>query len=71
MPAQKTIQTVWYEQQLAEKVWSTKPQSPLLNIYFRLDGSQSPLLLIHFHNGQVTVQATQECATESIQYVTL
>ena len=33
---------------LAERVWWTKSQSSLLNIYFRLGGFQSSLLLIHF-----------------------
>ena len=35
---------------LAERVWCTKFQSSLLNIYFRLSGLQSLLLIIHFHN---------------------
>ena len=33
---------------LAERVWWTRSQSSLLNIYFRLSGFQSSLLLIHF-----------------------
>ena len=33
---------------LAERFWWTKSQSSLLNIYFRLSGFQSSLLLIHF-----------------------
>ena len=47
----------WYEQQwpgnimleqLAERVWYTKFQSSLLNIFFHLGGFQSLLPLIHF-----------------------
>ena len=36
---------------LAERVWCTKFQSSLLNIYFRLSGLQPSLLLIHFRDG--------------------
>ena len=35
-------------ERLAERVWWTKSQSLLLNIFFHLSGSQSSLLLIHF-----------------------
>ena len=47
----------WYEQQwpgnivveqLAERIWYTKFQSSLLNIFFHLGGFQSLLPLIHF-----------------------
>ena len=36
---------------LAERVWWTKFQSPLLNICSRLSGFQSSLLLIYFRDG--------------------
>ena len=36
---------------LAERVWYTKLQSSLLNIYFRLSRFQSSLLLIYFRDG--------------------
>ena len=36
---------------LAERVWCTKFQSSLLDIYFRLSGFQPSLLLIHFRHG--------------------
>ena len=39
---------------LAERVWWTKPQSLLLNIYFHISGFQSSLLLIHFRYGPNT-----------------
>ena len=35
---------------LAERVWCTKSQSSLLNIYFRLSWFQSSLLLIHIRD---------------------
>ena len=35
---------------LAERVWCTKIQSSLLNIYFRLCGFQFSLLLIYFRD---------------------
>ena len=48
---------------LAERVWCTKFQSSLLNIYFRLSGFQSTLLIIHFHN--------RSCVwTEALSYKT-
>ena len=40
--------------QLAERVWVTKSQSSLLNIYFRLSGFHSSLLLVHFRYGPNT-----------------
>ena len=42
-------------ERLVGRVWWTKSQASLLNIYFRLSGSQSPLLLIHFHYGPFTL----------------
>ena len=43
------IQSNIVPERFAERVWWTKSQSPLLNIYFRLWGYQSSsLLLIHF-----------------------
>ena len=53
---------------LAERVWCTKSQSLLLNIYFRLSGFQSSLLLIHFCYGPNTcLHYTQEwCRISSI-----
>jgi len=36
---------------LAERVWYTKSQSSLLDIYFRFSGIQSLLLLIYFREG--------------------
>ena len=48
-------------ERLAVRVWCTKSQSSLLNIYFRLSGFQSSLLLIHFCYGPNTcVHYTQE-----------
>ena len=48
---------------LAERVWCTKFQSSLLNIYFRHSGFQSTLLIIHFHN--------RSCVwTEALSYKT-
>ena len=48
-------------ERLAERVWCTKSQSSLLNIYFRLSGFQSSLLLIHFCYGPNTcLHYTQE-----------
>ena len=38
----------WNRTWAVERVWWTKSQSTLLNIYFRLSGFQSSLLLIHF-----------------------
>ena len=38
-------------ERLAERAWSTKSQSFLLNIKFRLSGLQSSLLLFYFRNG--------------------
>ena len=42
--------------QLAERVWWTKFQSSLLNIYFRLSEFQAPLLLIYFRNVKKTIR---------------
>ena len=39
---------VVHASRLAERAWCSKPQSSLLNIYFRLGGFQSSPLLIHF-----------------------
>ena len=39
---------VVHTSRLAERVWCTKSQSSLLNIFFRLSGFQSSFLLIHF-----------------------
>ena len=39
---------VVHTSRLAQRVWCPKPQSSLLNIYFRPSGFQSSLLLIHF-----------------------
>ena len=39
---------VVHTSRLAERVWCPKPQSSLLNIYFRPSGFRSSLLLIHF-----------------------
>ena len=48
-------------ERLAERVWCIKSQSSLLNIYFRLSGFQSSLLLIHFCYGPNTcLHYTQE-----------
>ena len=41
-------------QRLAERVWWTKSQSSLLNIYFRFSGFQPLLLSIHFRYGPST-----------------
>ena len=43
--------TYTFDIQLAERVWYTKSQSSLLNIYFRFSGIQSLLLLIYFGEG--------------------
>ena len=45
-----THQTLIMPKRLVDKVWCTKFQSLLLNIYFRLNGFQSSLLLIYFRN---------------------
>ena len=42
--------------QLAERVWWTKFQSSLLNIYFRLSEFQASLLLIYFRNVKKTIR---------------
>ena len=42
------IDQVVHTSRLAERAWCSKPQSSLLNIYFRLGGFQSSPLLIHF-----------------------
>ena len=48
-------------ERLAERGWCTKSQSSLLNIYFRVSGFQSSLLLIHFCYGPNTcLHYTQE-----------
>ena len=48
-------------ERLTERVWCTKSQSSLLNIYFRLSGFQSSLLLIYFCYGPNTcLHYTQE-----------
>ena len=44
---------------LTERVWCTKIQSSLLNIYFRLSGFQSSPLLIHFRYGRIDVRTDQ------------
>ena len=41
-------------ERLAERVWWTKSQYSLLNIYFRLSGLQSSPLLTHFRHGPNT-----------------
>ena len=41
-------------EQLAERVWWSKSQSSLLNIYFRFSGLHSSLLLFHFCWGPTT-----------------
>ena len=56
--------------------WTTgfgelKPQSLLLNIYFRLSGFQSLLPLIHFSNGSIPAQTVPKSGSEPIRYVTL
>ena len=58
-------------ERLAVRVWCTKSQSSLLNIYFRLSGFQSSLLRIHFCYGRNTcLHYTQEWYRIS-RYVTL
>ena len=54
-------------------VWWTKPQSWLLNIYFRLSEFQSSLLLrIHFHYSPwYLFTLHRKGGTEPIRYVTL
>ena len=56
---------------LAKRVWWTKSQSSLLNIYFSLSGFQSSLLHIHFRNGSKPVHTIPNCGSEPIRYVTL
>ena len=57
-------------ERLAERDWWTKSQSSLLNIYFRLSGFQSLLLLIHFRHGLNTCSHCTKSGTEPIPYVT-
>ena len=53
---------------LAERAWCICSQSSLLNIYFRVSGFQSSVLLIIFDYAPNTCSA---CCTEPIPYVTL
>ena len=47
-------------EQLTERVWCTKSQSSLLNIYFRLSGFQSPLLLLRSKHPKTLRQRAAE-----------
>ena len=46
---------------LAERIWWTKPQSSLLNIYFRLSGFQSSFLLIHLYGTLYGTNTSSNC----------
>ena len=60
---------------LIERVWCTKFQSSLLNIYFRLSGFQSSLLLIYFRHRPKRcshfVHTIPKNGTKSIRHMTL
>ena len=57
-------------ERLADRVWCTKSQSSLLNIYFRLSGFQSSLRLIHFRYGSNASSHCHEKWQKFIRYVT-
>ena len=57
-------------ERLAERVWCTKSQSSLLNIYFRFSGFQSSLLLIHFRCGSNASSHCHKKWQKFIRYVT-
>ena len=56
---------------LTERVWFTKFQSSLLNVYFRLSRFQSLLLLIYFQVGIGVYTAAPKYGRKRIRYVTL